>query len=135
MKIGIDIGGSHIGIGVLDDNNNIITKIEKDIVKTHDIKNKIINYIDENIENIIKTSIINRFCNMYGFKEKNYLDKNNYNVNHKYLEKTFKVLKKQIEEKTKYLNVLIDEQNFEEAAIVRDEIKALKDESWVERNE
>ena len=31
--------------------------------------------------------------------------------------------------KTKYLNVLIDEQNFEEAAIVRDEIKALKDES------
>ena len=51
------------------------------------------------IENIIKTSIINRFCNMYGFKEKNYLDKNNYNVNHKYLEKTFKVLKKQIEEK------------------------------------
>ncbi|RIO71331.1 excinuclease ABC subunit B, partial [Staphylococcus haemolyticus] len=32
-------------------------------------------------------------------------------------------------------NVLIDEQNFEEAAIVRDEIKALKDESGVERNE
>lgn len=44
-------------------------------------------------------------------------------------------IKKQIEEKTKYLNVLIDEQNFEEAAIVRDEIKALKDESGVERNE
>ena len=39
------------------------------------------------IENIIKTSITNRFCKMYGFKEDNYLDKNNYNTNHKYLEK------------------------------------------------
>lgn len=51
------------------------------------------------IENIIKASITNRFCRMYGFKENNYLDKNNYNVNHKYLEKTFKILKNQIEEK------------------------------------
>lgn len=51
------------------------------------------------IENIIKTSITNRFCKMYGFKEDNYLDKNNYNINHKYLEKTFKIFKSQIEEK------------------------------------
>ena len=51
------------------------------------------------IENIIKTSITNRFCKMYGFKEDSYLDKNNYNTNHKYLEKTFKIFKSQIEEK------------------------------------
>lgn len=51
------------------------------------------------IENIIKTSITNRFCEMYGFKEDSYLDKNNYNTNHKYLEKTFKIFKNQIEEK------------------------------------
>ena len=51
------------------------------------------------IENIIKTSITNRFCMMYGFKEDSYLDKNNYNTNHKYLEKTFKIFKSQIEEK------------------------------------
>lgn len=51
------------------------------------------------IENIIKTSITNHFCKKYGFKEDSYLDKNNYNTNHKYLEKTFKILKKQIEEK------------------------------------
>lgn len=51
------------------------------------------------IENIIKTSITNRFCKMYGFKEDSYLDKNNYNINHKYLEKTFKIFKSQIEEK------------------------------------
>ena len=51
------------------------------------------------IENIIKTSITNRFCKIYGFKEDSYLDKNNYNTNHKYLEKTFKIFKSQIEEK------------------------------------
>lgn len=51
------------------------------------------------IENIIKTSITNRFCRIYGFKEESYLDKNNYNINHKYLEKTFKIFKNQIEEK------------------------------------
>lgn len=44
-------------------------------------------------------------------------------------------IKKQIEEKTKYLNKLIEEQNFEEAAVIRDEIKALKDESEVSRHE
>lgn len=51
------------------------------------------------VENIIKTSITNRFCKIYGYKEEDYLDKNNYNINHKYLEKTFKIFKKQIEEK------------------------------------
>ncbi|EHJ08564.1 UvrB/UvrC motif-containing protein [Staphylococcus simiae] len=40
-------------------------------------------------------------------------------------------LKRKIEEKNQYLSTLIEEQNFEEAAIVRDEIKALKDESEV----
>lgn len=44
-------------------------------------------------------------------------------------------LKKQIEEKSNYLNTLIEEQNFEEAAIVRDEIKALKNESEALRDE
>ena len=29
MKIGIDIGGSHIGIGVVDKNGKIVEKIEK----------------------------------------------------------------------------------------------------------
>ena len=36
---------------------------------------------------------------MYGFTEDSYLNKNNFNINHKYLEKTFKIFKKQIEEK------------------------------------
>jgi len=29
MKIGIDIGGSHIGIGLVDNNGSIVLKIEK----------------------------------------------------------------------------------------------------------
>ena len=29
MKIGIDLGGSHIGVGVIDNKNFIIEKVEK----------------------------------------------------------------------------------------------------------
>ena len=32
MKIGIDLGGSHIGIGVVDTDGNIVEKFEKRIV-------------------------------------------------------------------------------------------------------
>lgn len=53
------------------------------------------------IENIIKTSIVNHFCNTYGFTENEYLDKNNYNINHKYLDKTIAIFKSQIVEKEK----------------------------------
>lgn len=52
------------------------------------------------IENIIKTSITNRFCSVYGFKENDYLDKSNYNINHKYIDKIFNIFKKQILEKS-----------------------------------
>lgn len=53
------------------------------------------------IENIIKTAITNRFCEKYGFKERDYLNPYNYNINHKYLKKTFKIFYKQIEETSK----------------------------------
>ena len=33
MKIGIDIGGSHIGIGLVESNGNIIVKKEKTVFK------------------------------------------------------------------------------------------------------
>lgn len=52
------------------------------------------------IENIIKTSITNRFCSIYGFKETDYLDKNNFNINHTYIDKTFNIFEKQISEKS-----------------------------------
>ena len=44
-------------------------------------------------------------------------------------------LKKKIEEKKQYLQQLIDEQDFEQAAIVRDEIKSLSEESEVQHDE
>lgn len=52
-----------------------------------------------NIESIVKNSIINVFCNKYGFKEKDYLNKSNYNTTHKYLDKTMKIFEQQIKEK------------------------------------
>lgn len=55
MKIGIDLGGSHIAIGVIDKNNSIIKKIEKRLIEKD--KNKIEQTIEEYIiENIKKLS-------------------------------------------------------------------------------
>ncbi len=53
------------------------------------------------IENIIKNAIVNQFCSTYGFKETNYLDKENYNTTHTYLNKIMGIFKQQIEEKKK----------------------------------
>lgn len=49
MKIGIDIGGSHIGIGLVDNNGSIVLKIEKFIKDKTDIKNKIEEFIAETV--------------------------------------------------------------------------------------
>lgn len=58
MKIGIDLGGSHIAIGVVDDNGKILEKVERRILvaEKQDIINFIENYIIENIE---------MFCSKY----------------------------------------------------------------------
>ena len=47
MKIGIDIGGSHIGIGIVDKNGKIVEKIEKRLMEKEkrDIKKSIEDYI------------------------------------------------------------------------------------------
>lgn len=51
MKIGIDLGGSHIAIGVVDSNGKILEKVEKTIRKTekNKIKETIEEYITENV--------------------------------------------------------------------------------------
>lgn len=48
MNIGIDLGGSHIGIGIVDENAKIIAKIEEDINKN----------CNENIEKVIELKIV-----------------------------------------------------------------------------
>lgn len=59
------------------------------------------------IESIVKNAIVTYFCGVYGYKEEDYLKKDNYNISHKYLNKTMAVFKKQIEEK-KSNNLAVD---------------------------
>ena len=55
MKIGIDIGGSHIALGLVDDKNNIILKIEHDWTQEekNDLFNNIGNYLKFTIKQVI----------------------------------------------------------------------------------
>ena len=55
MKIGIDIGGSHIGVGVIEDTGKLIEKNEIRILKENknNIKNFIEDFLVENIKKII----------------------------------------------------------------------------------
>lgn len=52
MKIGIDIGGSHIGLGLVDDKGKIIQKEEKFIKDKNDIENSIEEFIFEKVTEI-----------------------------------------------------------------------------------
>ena len=51
MKVGIDIGGSHIGIGIVDNENKLIKKYEKDFYEWE--KEKIIFVIEEYIKDML----------------------------------------------------------------------------------
>lgn len=56
MRIGIDLGGSHIGIGVIDENGKIVIKRETDldVEKNSDIEEFIKTYLIDNIKSFIK---------------------------------------------------------------------------------
>ena len=56
MKIGIDLGGSHIAIGVIDNKGIIIEKIEKRLMEKEkkNIQNSIESYIIENVKKILE---------------------------------------------------------------------------------
>ena len=58
MKIGIDIGGSHIGIGLVDTNGSIILKEEKFIKDKTNIKEQIEEFITENVISMSLTNNI-----------------------------------------------------------------------------
>ena len=61
MKIGIDIGGSHIGIGLVDEFGSIVQKVEKFIKDKTNIKDDIEKFITENI---IEMSLIHNIENI-----------------------------------------------------------------------
>lgn len=55
MKIGIDIGGSHIGMALVDNKGKIVEKIEEDIISDKkEIKNFLKEYISKNLNYFIK---------------------------------------------------------------------------------
>ncbi len=57
MKIGIDVGGTHIGIGIVDDNNNLIIKEENDYsFKQKNMTKIVVDTIILGIEKILKDS-------------------------------------------------------------------------------
>ena len=59
MKIGIDVGGSHIGIGLVNSNGTIILKEEKFIKDKSNIEKKIEEYITENVIKMLQAYYIN----------------------------------------------------------------------------
>ena len=60
MKIGIDIGGSHIGIGLVENNGTIVLKKEIYIKDKTDIENRIERYITENVIEILQAYGVNQ---------------------------------------------------------------------------
>lgn len=56
MKIGIDLGGSHIAIGVIDDKCYIVEKAEKRLLSKDkkDIKTSIETYIVKNVKELME---------------------------------------------------------------------------------
>ncbi len=60
MKIGVDVGGSHVGIGIVDATGNLLLKKEKDYDKKQDdMSNIVLNTIIEIIKEIIQENNIN----------------------------------------------------------------------------
>lgn len=55
MKIGVDVGGSHVGLGVIDESGNLLLKKEKDYEKRHnDMSHIVVETIIELINEILK---------------------------------------------------------------------------------
>ena len=55
MKIGIDVGGSHIGLGIIDSNGELLLKTEKDYeIRENDMSNIVLETIKELLNQILK---------------------------------------------------------------------------------
>ena len=66
MKIGIDLGGSHVAIGVVDNKGKIVEKVQKRIMKAKSDKKGAFNdkiyleYVDEEKRNIEEEKELNK---------------------------------------------------------------------------
>lgn len=54
MKIGIDIGGSHIAVALVSEKGEIVSKLEEDLVKKENIEKYIVDFVDSAIEKLNK---------------------------------------------------------------------------------
>ena len=60
MKIGIDIGGSHIAVAIINEKGRMIQKIEQDLEKKENMTQYILNYVDKAIKQLSKTADIEK---------------------------------------------------------------------------
>lgn len=96
MKIGIDMGGSHIAVATVNNQGKIIEKIEEDIQKGNSNAQYILNYVDKAIEKLRKTADIEAIgiaCpgNPKGSKIENLVNLSIAEVDFKELEKKYSV--------------------------------------------
>lgn len=50
MKVGIDFGGSHIAIALVDSQGNIVQKLEQDIIGKEKIEQVLVDYVESSLE-------------------------------------------------------------------------------------
>ena len=80
MKIGIDIGGSHIAIGAIGEDGSIINKIEEDMKTNNNSKEYIVNYVDKTIQKLSKNAVIDKIGIAVPGNPNNYKSKNLVNL-------------------------------------------------------
>lgn len=93
MKIGIDIGGSHIAVGLIENNGKIIKKIEEDIKTKENAKEYIVNYVDKAIQELSKNAVIDKIGIAVPGNSNNYKAKNLVNLNIKEIDFSYLIEK------------------------------------------
>lgn len=101
MKIGIDMGGSHIAIATVNEEGRIVEKVEQDLLKDQKNTQYILNYVDKAIEKLSKTANINEIgiaCpgNAKGSKIQNLVNLSISEIDFKELETKYQVRIKSI---------------------------------------
>lgn len=101
MKIGIDIGGSHIAIAIVNKEGKIIQKIEQDLVIQEKMSQYILNYVDRAIEKLEKIANIEQIGiaapgNPNGSTITNLVNLGIEKINFEYIEKKYHVPLKSI---------------------------------------
>ena len=63
MKVGVDLGGSHIGMGIIDDNGRILEKKEIELYNIQNMQEFIIDSISNEIDYYIKK--YKKYCGQF----------------------------------------------------------------------